>query len=496
MKVLKGGLFHEAMRHFRTLPGVVGLGSGFKTTHDGRSEVPALCVIVRHKRPLKDVPLAERIPAYFDGVLTDVVEPLITLPAGSANTALIGGAGIQVDSGASGTLGCFATIDNGSTQVMLTAGHVLTSGAGVFGAGGEVGSPELKSSWCCASGVVAKILRGRIDDQLDCGIATLSGSRPAQQVVRGLGPDSNGDNTDLLMGIAALKPDPTTQIMSPLIRGDKVRKVGASTGLTHGVVSRIDFELNPFEDLPPIKHQIVIEPLENQGHRMADGRDYFTLPGDSGAVVVNEKNEIAALLIRAADFSNQGPPSWMGFGGGVTDIHKVIAELGINIYKSPLPPATQPIRGLRAGLPIHRAPDPTPDILHRRGLIDVLKRELETFALGKKFVRFVQTHEQELSRLVNHDRRVTVAWHRAHGPAFLAMLLKELRGIEQPIPRTVEGLPIETGLASVHAAVQACGSAELVTDMAALWPAVSASLSGSPTVGSVIDKLRGIECHE
>jgi hypothetical protein len=53
------------------LPGVTGVALGHKTVAGLKTDVPAIVVYVEHKR---DVTGADRIPASFEGVPTDVVQ--------------------------------------------------------------------------------------------------------------------------------------------------------------------------------------------------------------------------------------------------------------------------------------------------------------------------------------------------------------------------------------------------------------------------------------
>jgi hypothetical protein len=487
------------LQTFGRWPGVVGLGSGFAWTRNSLTNEPVLRVIVRRKRPLWEVRRAERIPSSFEGLRVVVCEPVASSPIASRALPLQGGLQIESRKDGLGTLGCFATIGSGTQKqtVLLTAGHVLTDSRGVFAAGGDVGSPDLDSSWCCTTGLVGAILKGRVDDQFDCGLATLNTDRPKQQVINGLGPDLNGQNTDLITGVAPPRLDPDTGVMAPVIKGDHVRKVGATTGRTGGTVLSVDFPIpaDPDAELPEMQHQIVLGPVQAEGKKLADGLVHFASEGDSGAAIMDDQNRVAALLIRKANLSGQSAPPWVGFGGVGIDINRITTELGITIFPSSTPIPTQATRALVPGLGIYKLPGLSGEQLARRNVIEAAKAQLRQFELGRRLIEFLARHESEIRQLVNHDRRVTIAWHRARGPAFLAILLRDLRELESPLPASFDGLSVSGGLSAVHSAVAERGSPQLVADMSALWEPVRSTVERSSTVQELIDNLRGAVRH-
>jgi phage-related minor tail protein len=62
---------------------------------------------------------------------------------------------------------------------------------------------------------------------------------------------------------------------------------------------------------------------------------------------------------------------------------------------------------------------------------------------------------------VNHNRRVTVAWRRHEGPAFLNRAMNNARDPEEKIPQAIAGITRETLLVKMADALTQHGSPEL-----------------------------------
>ncbi len=488
--------FRRAWLAFGGIPGVVAVGSGFKRRGERTLAALALQIYVRRKRVLWSVPRAERIPPCFEGVLTDVVEIPINTPI--ADVALHGGA--QVDSQQAtvvGTLGCFAVkgpTGPGQIDVLLSAAHVLYDLPDMV-AGISVGSPTLSCCWTSACGSVAETLDGVSNQMVDCGTARLNGKRSHVQILPGLGSTivggkPTGENTDSITDVAPLKNDPTLGIPTPLIAGDHVRKIGASTRLTGGTVLAVIPTVQPDGNLGSLVNQVLIRPIQAEGYlSKSTGKVDFCQFGDSGAIVMDDQNRAAGLLVRAADLKGQkNVPPWMGFGGIATDIHRVMQALGITIPPTPVAtPTTKALGALLPGGAIFRPPKPTEEDRQRLATLALVREQLERFALGARLLAFIDRHHPEIWQLVNHDRRFKVVWHRVHGPKFVATLFRGIRGLDQPVPQQVDGAPIEEGLSTVYAALRVSGTPGLVQDMEPLWEPVRAAVRRGRTIRSAVD---------
>jgi hypothetical protein len=86
-----------------------------------------------------------------------------------------------------------------------------------------------------------------------------------------------------------------------------------------------------------------------------------------------------------------------------------------------------------------------------RERLQLRQRAAALFALG-------QQHAVEITELVNHCRPVTVAWHRAQGPALLATLMSAVRDGHERVPATVKGVSLHDALLRMQEALLQHGS--------------------------------------
>ena len=500
------GPFYRAEAELSRIPGVLGVGLAYKETRDGRSNRLAFVVVVRKKRPERELKASELIPRWFEGVPTDVWESLRAPSLAAPSSILTGGIELNSNRGETGTLGCLATRGPaGPTQeqFLLSAHHVFYDNFADTGAGGDVGAPNLSCCWICATGKIAEVTAGVATNNLDCAIAKTNGKRPIQQLIPKLGPTlPDRQNADLVMGVAPLV-DVGQGFMSPIAVDAHVRKVGASSGLTGGTVYALNLpvEADAGTGYPGMDGQIIVQPNQEEGYHRKDGKYDFAIVGDSGAVLVDDGNRIVGLLSRAPFFNPNPPPpykpvpAWVNQGGAANDIHKVMSALNIQIPASktggitPAAGAVLPGSGLFKFPPL-RAPE-----LEQRAALEGLKERLREFELGRKLVAFIELHQPEIARLINHDRRVTSAWHRAQGPAFVARLLKDLRSSAQPIPKQVNGATLESGLNSMRSALEARGSDQLRAALPEIWAAVTRASSRSGTLEALVNELRTADAY-
>jgi hypothetical protein len=94
-----------------------------------------------------------------------------------------------------------------------------------------------------------------------------------------------------------------------------------------------------------------------------------------------------------------------------------------------------------------------------------LRRAVVASPAGQLAAALVSTHVDEVIRLVNHERRVTIAWHRMHGPDLLQDILRQALG-GLTLPGTVDGQPVAPGLARLLDELERAGSARLRADIA------------------------------
>jgi len=485
----------------------LGVGLSYKETRDGRSNRLAFVAVVQKKRPERELKASELIPRWFEGVPTDVWEAFHAPSLTAAPSSILTG-GIELNSnrGETGTLGCLVTRGPaGPTQeqFLLSAHHVFYEDFAETSSGGDVGAPNLSCCWICVTGKIAEVTTGVGTNNLDCAIAKINGRRPIQQLIPKLGPTlPDRQNADLVMGVAPLV-DVGQGFMSPVAVDAHVRKVGASSGLTGGTVYALNVPVNadPISGYPAMEGQIIITPNQEEGHKRKDGKYDFGIVGDSGAVVVDDRNRIVGLLSRAPFFQANPPPpyrpvpEWVHQGGGANDIHKVMSALNIQIPASKSGGITPAAGAVLPGSGIFKFPPLRAPELEQRAALEGLKDRLREFELGRKVVAFIELHQPEIARLINHDRRVTSAWHRAQGPAFVARLLKDLQSSAQPIPKQVNGATLQSGLSSMRSALEARGSDRLRAELPEIWAVLTRATSRSDTLEALVDELRTADAH-
>jgi catechol 2,3-dioxygenase-like lactoylglutathione lyase family enzyme len=294
-----------AERELLARDGVTGVDVGFKYVAGSRTDTIAIRVFVRTKR---DVPEADLIPRSIDGFPTDVIERTFELlvEAKPAETTESRAAGAAVDSKTynpivggisigpcrsinghthSGTLGAVVADAESGKLLALSNFHVMCVDTD-WNKGDAIAQPSRGDGGVCPSSVIGSILRASVGGEVDCAVAALSRARPSAQQIVDVGYVRGSADASL---------------------GGAVRKRGRTTGLTYGSVDGIaqTLKLNYGDGIGwrTLTHQIGIAP---------DGEmnQAFSVKGDSGSVVVNEKNAVIGLLFAggAADGSSSANP--------------------------------------------------------------------------------------------------------------------------------------------------------------------------------------------
>lgn len=256
------GAFFRAVSAFAPRAGVTAVDLGLKLVdhapdHDAG---PTIRIHVRDKRPRREVPRANLLPARFEGLRTDVIQGEY-LRQGGGTVLDVGrrvhadplrpGVSISHERGSFGTLGMFVRGRSGADAnvlYLLSADHVLAE-PGNAGPGDDVVQPGADDG---GTGADAIAQLARRSQTFDAAIARVGGAR----------------------GVDNAAFDATTTIADgdfPFI-GQVLEKSGATTGVTQAQVDGIGF----FEGLGAGMHLV---PL---------AADIDDVPisdlGDSGAV--------------------------------------------------------------------------------------------------------------------------------------------------------------------------------------------------------------------
>jgi hypothetical protein len=237
-------------------PGVHGVSVGPKRVDGKLTDELSITIHVSRKRPLAEIPEAERVPPEIDGIRTDVFEHAQLEPHVDANRyrPLQGGCQIQY-SGWLGTLGVFATANENGAVVALSNHHVLSAGGDVF----QPGTDKLNKI-----GVVGRTV---LTPSVDAAFAIVQGGVTWANTIL---------DTWIVAGSHVLGwgdvPCPVT-------------KRGRTTGRTAGRVTSLSFS-GRRTDGWDFRDQQLIEPD-------AGG---FSAGGDSGSAVVDAQCRVVGLL--------------------------------------------------------------------------------------------------------------------------------------------------------------------------------------------------------
>lgn len=294
------------------LPDVTGVGLGWKETRGEVTDRAAWRVYVRRKLPNHAMRFADLVPAYVEGLATDVLPAPFSIPAASntVSSPLAPGAvisnlrgllhdmSVNCQTSGLGTLG-FLGFVNGTRRpdvVLVSNRHVLLArGAGrgdpiyqpVFSERGE--KYVVRAD---ALDPVAEILQEGAEANhffqyarevpgdyfIDCASARVLVERNVH--LRPRLPARNADGDARIRGIARVHPLDVVGGRAP-----RVRKIGSVTGVTAGCVVDV---------AAPVETAGQPRRLNNIVIRGIDGP--LVEPGDSGALVVNDRDEAIGLL--------------------------------------------------------------------------------------------------------------------------------------------------------------------------------------------------------
>jgi len=107
----------------------------------------------------------------------------------------------------------------------------------------------------------------------------------------------------------------------PVEPGDRVVKIGRTTGVTHGVVTSIEL------DDVVVKYDTDSYSFNGQIEIEGSGGDAFSAAGDSGSLIVDESGLACAMLFAGSEHGGTN-------GKGLTianDIHNVFATLNLEL---------------------------------------------------------------------------------------------------------------------------------------------------------------------
>jgi hypothetical protein len=368
-----------------------------------------------------------------------------------------------------GTLGWFATLDADNTALILTNKHVFwdTTNETVIESkpAAQPMVDEPSRCCCCECGgdnVVGDTLIGvrnlapPADTSVDAAIARIKSEFAAD-----ISLTITNDSTDQVLTVSG------TGVATV---GDTVRKVGARSAFTRGTVVHVgDAAAAPADPdgtgtITVLTGQVLVVPDAGETYEVRDSANNckraFSNNGDSGSVIINAADEIIALLY-GGDPDDASVD--VTFACDIDDVLDAMSDNGfaITLRTSPADGRAAYARTDAVAL-MHRrrrlateVPVAEPNIFER--LRDANRQSLLAW--------LYERHHREVLGLINQRRAVTVAWHRAQGPAYVAALSRASRVEQYRVPFEIDGADRAALLRAMEATLMEHGSAALQHDI-------------------------------
>jgi len=475
------------------LPNVTSVGIGGRVRAGQPVPELVLTVYVDVKVPADQLAPSERIPGEIEGLPTDVVEmptvgttraapappgrPFIPFPKRDTEKyrpTLVGGSHMQGELAVSdynmGTLGCImVSTTNAAKAYALTNWHVMQGDNHEDPTLGDTkaGQPTNKDSITkCCSDIIGTLAAGARNTTTDAALIELKPGTKWKADVLDIGPLTGEHPVDSTE--AGTHPAVLMHGAKSRLNGGRILSIG-----TPMTVDGIHFT-----------NVMVIVPNANTAVDPTDPY-FFGQPGDSGAVVVNDANQVVGVF-----FAGPSPPYPAGAIAGwalpLADIKQPFADQSVPVRvataatagivntvpgaaMAALPQELAPaLIGARAsaearerlvavGLPLGGEP---PSAALRR-----LEGDLEGSARGRGLVAFWLRHQHELLELINSNRRVMITWHRSGASGLFQLLTRMLSQPDLTVPETINGQPVGHCLDAVCAVLDRFASPQLRADL-------------------------------
>lgn len=380
------------------------------------------------------------------------------------------------------TLGCFARLSsNHDVQVMLSCNHVIYAGGPSTSL--RIGSPDAGSCRsCCTKNIVAVAsdpgFEGKppgLGTYVDCAIARLSAGVKGVNAISGLAEGAKAPPGGVNPGVFIAG-------WAPAKDNERVR-VAAFDGIIGGIVMTNQPVENTEGEMQNGQLVITVDP--------GQGKDAVSGSGDSGAIVVNEFNQVVGIM-SGRPLKNKNSISEVSMRIIASPIQTVLHVLKIEI-ESAVPSTSH------AGRVLLEVPDRIA-VMRSEPEFDAqpllgLERELRATPTGAALIDAGYRHASEISDLVHHCRRVTLAWHRGHGPSWVAHLLNAARDESYAIPSEIDGVGRLALLELMRDRLAEHGSAALRDDIARHADALLASVAYGD-VAEILGRLERRACDD
>jgi hypothetical protein len=478
------------------LPNVTSVGIGGRVRAGQPVTELVLTVFVDVKVPADQLTPSERIPGEIEGLPTDVVQmPTVgttraTPPAPPGRPfipfakrdskkyredGLVGGSLMQtelVDDDEAGTLGCIMVSTTNATKAYaLTCWHVMQGRNHRDPTIGDTkaGQPTNKdSSTKCCSDIIGTLAAGARNTTTDAALIELKPGIKWKAEVLDIGPLTDEHPVD---------PDEASTHPAVRMHGAKSRLNG---GRILCVNARVTVDGIVYQNV------MVIVPNANTAVDVTDPY-FFGQDSDSGAVVVNDANQVVGVFF-AGPYAHPPFPAGaiVGWALPIADIKKPFADQSVPVRVAVA--ATAGIVNTVPGAAMVAVPqEVAPSLIGARAGADASERlvavglplggepptaalrrlesDLERSARGRGLVMFWLRHQHELLELINSNRRVMITWHRSGASGLFQLLTRMLSQPDLSIPETINGQPVGRCLDAVCAVLDRFASPQLRADL-------------------------------
>lgn len=274
MMIPSGKQYQKVAKRLEHLPNMSGLGFGLKERNGKLTQEMSWRIYVSQKIPEQLLLPEDRIPSELYGMQTDVIARRNTHQ--TKGIKVHPGELIANSKGVPGTLGCLVRKRDENIWYLLTNAHVLSGQKALIGEPIWLIDYQPDGTYQCH--LIGKTI------QMEIGIIMYKGGR--YFIDCALGQLESGTQTSHRFASSVLDMDGTD---IPNI-GEKVIKIGAGSGLTHGIITDICYPDHAYINRKSFEapNQILIAP--------AQPGDIFSRAGDSGSIILNEANKAIGLL--------------------------------------------------------------------------------------------------------------------------------------------------------------------------------------------------------
>ncbi len=354
--------------------------------------------------------------------------------------------------------------------MLLTNKHVLYDGTQDSTTEAQtIGQPSVSNVCCCSCNDIGTSVIGINDTNVDCALAKLNSDEVPSLLIQ-------NDTAGVEIHVSGT---------ASAVMGETVRKIGARSAFTTGVVVEVSGPSNTSYntdsgDTVTIhrSNEIIVRAADAETYVIENGKASFSNHGDSGSVVVNDANQVIGLLYGVG---NPGNATIFTMVSHISSVLSALSSAGQAITLSVTP-------GGGSADDYGIAP-PAQAALTGTRLDDVLLRVLGDDVETHPFIQAAQTHFDEMLDLVNHSRPVTVAWHRKQGPAFLAAFMRSAKEPNYRIPQEIEGITRQHALTTMITVFEEHGSEALKAAIERYGLEVLFACSRYDTVDEIVQAL-------